>query len=380
VSKEVRDLARSRPLLTYFSRLTAHCSLLTCHCFLLTGPRCTFLSVMLPNVLVVRFSSIGDVLLTTPLLRSIRQRHPEARLSVLTKRAFAPLLSDNPRIDRVVALDPSASLVRIAAELRAENFTHLLDLHDSMRSRLLRALVPGAWRTYPKHRIRRALLIHTKRNRYRDSRPVPERYFDAARELDVHPDGKSPEFFLGTPARDEAAAWLVAQGLSPSRPLVAIAPGAAHHTKRWPIDYWFRLLHSVVCAGMDVVIVGGPNDAELADELARDHRERAWRAAGRFGLQGTGALLEHARVLISGDTGVMHMATGVGTPVVALFGPTVRAFGFFPYGQAAEVLETALPCRPCSAMGGAVCPQGHHRCMKEITPASVFDALRRSIA
>jgi heptosyltransferase II len=128
------------------------------------------------------------------------------------------------------------------------------------------------------------------------------------------------------------------------------------------------------------VIVGGPNDAELADELARDHREQVWRAAGRFGLQGSGALLEHARVLISGDTGVMHMATGVGTPVVALFGPTVRAFGFFPYGQAAEVLETTLPCRPCSAMGGAVCPQGHHRCMKEITPASVFDALRRSIA
>jgi heptosyltransferase-2 len=335
---------------------------------------------MVPNILVVRFSSIGDVLLTTPLLRSIRQRHPDSRITVLTKRACAPLLSDNPRIDRVVALDPSSSLVRIAAALRAENFTHLLDLHDSMRSRLVRLLLPGSWRTYPKHRIRRALLIHTKRNLYGDVRPVPERYFDAARELDVQPDGKSPEFFLGTAARDEAAAWLVAQGLSPARPLVAVAPGAAHRTKRWPGDYWSRLIHSMVCAGMDVVIVGGPDDADLAEELARDHPERTWRAAGRFGLQGTGALLEHARGLISGDTGVMHMATGVGTPVVALFGPTVRAFGFFPYGQAVEVLETELPCRPCSAMGGPVCPEGHHRCMKEITPDSVFDALRRTLA
>jgi heptosyltransferase-2 len=335
---------------------------------------------MTPNVLVVRFSSIGDVLLTTPLLRSIRQRHPEARITVLTKRAFAPLLSDNPRIDRVVALDPSGSLVRIAAELRGEDFTHRLDLHDSVRSRMLRPLIPGPWRTYPKYRIRRAFLIHAKRNRYRDLRPVPERYFDAARELDVAPDGKPPEFFLGTPARDEAAAWLVAQGLSPARRLIAIAPGAAHQTKRWPVDYWSRLVHSVVCAGMDVVIVGGPDDADLADQLTREHRERTWRAAGRFGLQGTGALLEHARALISGDTGIMHMATGVGTPVVALFGPTVRAFGFFPYAHAAEVLETDLACRPCSAMGGPVCPQGHHRCMKEITPASVFDALRRSIA
>jgi heptosyltransferase-2 len=335
---------------------------------------------MLPNVLVVRFSSIGDVLLTTPLLRSIRQRHPDARISVLTKRAFAPLLSDNPRVDRVLALDPSGSLVRIAAELRAERFTHLLDLHNSLRSRLLRAMVPGPWRTYPKHRLRRALLIRTKRNRYRDMRPVPERYFDAARELDVHPDGKPPEFFLGSPARDEAAAWLVAQGLSPDRPLVALAPGAAHQTKRWPVDYWSRLVHSVVCAGMDVVIVGGPDDADLAHELTRDHRERVWRAAGRFGLQGTGAVLEHARVLISGDTGVMHMATAVGTPLVALFGPTVRAFGFFPYGQPAEILEIDLPCRPCSAMGGPACPEGHHRCMREITPSSVFEAIRRSIA
>jgi heptosyltransferase-2 len=367
-----RSECRDSPL------LTPHSSLLPAYCCPPTG---VFSSrPMLPNVLVVRFSSIGDVLLTTPLLRSIRHRHPEARITVLTKRAFAPLLSDNPRIDRVVALDPTGSLVRIAAELRAERFTHLLDLHASVRSRLLRAMVPGPWRTYPKHRVRRALLIHTKRNRYRDLRPVAERYFDAAHELDVRPDGKPPEFALGTPARDEAAAWLVAQGLRTDRPLVAIAPGAAHQTKRWPIDYWSRLVHSVVCAGMDVVIVGGPDDADLADELTRDHREHAWRAAGRFGLQGTGALLEHARVLITGDTGVMHMATGVGTPLVALFGPTVRAFGFFPYGQAAEILEIALPCRPCSAMGGPVCPEGHHRCMKEITPASVFDALRRSIA
>jgi heptosyltransferase II len=335
---------------------------------------------MPPNILVVRFSSIGDVLLTTPLLRSLRERHPEARMTVLTKRAFAPLLSDNPRIDRVVALEPSGSLAPIAASLRAEPFTHFLDLHDSLRSRLLRTLVPGAWRTYPKHRLRRALLIHAKRNRYRDQRPVPERYFDAARELDVRPDHKSPEFFLGTPARDEAAAWLVAQGLTPDRPLIAVAPGAAHRTKRWPIEHWSRLLHSVVCAGMDVVIVGGPDDAELAEQLARDNRERIWRAAGRFGLQGTGAVLEHARVLISGDTGVMHMATGVGTPVVALFGPTVRAFGFFPYSPSAQVLQTELACRPCSAKGGPVCPEGHHRCMTEITPAAVFDAVRRSIA
>ena len=138
-----------------------------------------------PNILIVRFSSIGDILLTTPLLRAIRHRHRDARITVLTKQASAPLLSHNPHVDRIIALGPGQSLRSLAAEVRAGSFTHRLDLHGSLRSRALRAMAPGRWTSYPKHRIARALLIHTKRNRYRDRRPVPERYFEAARDLDV---------------------------------------------------------------------------------------------------------------------------------------------------------------------------------------------------
>src|SRR4051794_28502298 len=140
---------------------------------------------MPPNILTVRFSSIGDILLTTPLLRAIRHRHPDARLTVLTKEPYAPLLSHNPYVDRVLALGPGQPLHRIAREIRAGAFTHQLDLHGSLRSHALRALAPGRWTSYPKHRIARTLLIRTKRNRYRDPRPVPERYFSAARSLDV---------------------------------------------------------------------------------------------------------------------------------------------------------------------------------------------------
>jgi hypothetical protein len=121
-----------------------------------------------PNVLAVRFSSIGDILLTTPLLRAIRRSHTGARLTVLTKREFVPLLSHNPNVHRVIGLPPGGSLRRLAVELRADGYTHLLDLHDNLRSRALRLLVPGRWRTYPKHRLARWLLIHRKRNRYRD--------------------------------------------------------------------------------------------------------------------------------------------------------------------------------------------------------------------
>jgi lipopolysaccharide heptosyltransferase II len=331
-----------------------------------------------PNILAVRFSSIGDVLLTTPLLRAIRQRHRAARVTVLTKQSYVPLLSHNPHLDRVIGLTADQRLSTLAAELRAARFTHHLDLHDNLRSRMLRALVPGRWATYPKHRLARALLIYTKRNRYRDRRPVAERYFSAAGDLDVIPDGGPPELHLAPESLRKVGDWMAAAGLARERPLIAVAPGAAHATKRWPAEHWRMLLRRMGEAGLDAVIVGGPEDALLGATLA-DGEYRVKNAAGLFGLQETGAVLQRAAALISSDTGVMHMATGVGTPAVALFGPTVKAFGFFPYTPRAEVVELGLSCRPCSSKGSSRCPLGHHRCMVEIGPEAVYAALRRSI-
>ena len=331
-----------------------------------------------PNILAVRFSSIGDILLTTPLLRAIRHTHTGSRMTVLTKREYVPLLSHNPNVQRVVGLAPGRSLLSLAAELRGDDYTHLLDLHDNLRSRALRLLVPGRWRSYPKHRAARALLIHAKRNRYRDRRPVPERYFSAARDLNVIPDGQPPEFFLGAEAREIAAAWLASVNLEHETNILAVAPGAAHATKRWPVEHWRMLVNRATKEGSAVVIVGGPDDAALGAALSEGGLGRVASAAGLFGLQATGALLQRARALVSGDTGVMHMATGVGTPVVALFGPTVEAFGFFPYTRQALVLELPLPCRPCTSQGGPRCPLGHHRCMVDIHPRAVYEALERT--
>jgi lipopolysaccharide heptosyltransferase II len=328
----------------------------------------------------VRLSSIGDVLLTTPLLRAIRDRHPAARVTVLTRQVYTPLLSHNPHVDRVIGLSAGRPLARVAGELRAGGYTHRLDLHDSLRTRMLRALVAGRWSTYPKHRMARALLIYTKRNLYRDTRPTAERYFSAARDLDVAPDGKPPDFFLGPDAEREASDWLAAKGLAQKHRLIALAPGAAHATKRWPLEHWRTLTRRLLAEDFDLVIVGGPEDAPLGAALSQDTGGRAASAAGVFGLQETGAVLQRSSALVCGDTGVMHMATGVGTPVVALFGPTVREFGFFPYGSRADVLELALSCRPCSTKGSARCPLGHHRCLVEIQPQSVLETLRRGVS
>lgn len=332
-----------------------------------------------PNILAVRFSSIGDVLLTTPLLRAIRRRYPAGRLTVLTKQAYAPLLNQNPNVDRVLALDGQRSLASVATELRASRYTHLLDLHDSVRSRTLRLLVPGRWSTYPKHRVARTVLIHTKRDYYAEHRPVAERYFAAARTLDVVPDGNPPDLFLAPEAEREVAAWFAAAPLDPDRPTVALAPGAAHATKRWPIEHWRTLLARITDAGFQAVILGGEEDQTVAASIVEGAASGVMNVAGRYGLQGTAALIRRSVALVSGDTGVMHMATAVGTPVVALFGPTVRAFGFFPYTDRARIVELDLGCRPCSSKGGPRCPLGHHRCLRQISPDTIYQALSQSI-
>ena len=327
------------------------------------------------RVLCVRFSSIGDILLTTPLVRALRRRHPDAELYFVTKQAMAPLVADNPHLTGIVALEPHQSITDLARTLRALKPTHGLDLHGSLRSTALRWLVPCKWSGYSKRKVARTTLISTKINLYGKHVPVPERYFEAARGLDVRPDGGAPEFSLASSARERVADWLTQQGLG-ERPFAAIAPGAAHATKRWPLGHWQRLAASLQQAGYAIVAVGGPGDRELIDGLGPAVKN----AAGQFSLQETGACLARAAVVISGDTGVMHMATAVGTRVIALFGPTVELFGFFPYTRDAVVLQRDLSCRPCSAMGTERCPLGHHRCLEDILPDQVAAAVQRLVA
>ena len=310
-------------------------------------------------------------------MRALHRRHPEAELYFVTKRAMAPLVVENPHLTNVFALGPDEPLGDFAQRLRALGPTHGLDLHGSLRSTALRWLVPARWSGYSKRKFARTTLISTKINLYGKHVPVPERYFEAATAagLDVEPDGGPPEFFLAPAARAHMTHWLAEIGLD-RRPFAALAPGAAHATKRWPIAHWRALAERLQQLGFGIVVVGGPQDRALAEELDPGIAN----AAGEFSLQETGACLARAAVAISGDTGVMHMATGVGTRVVALFGPTVEPFGFYPYTKRAVVLERDLACRPCSAMGTERCPLGHHRCLDDVRPDEVAAAVQQLVA
>jgi heptosyltransferase-2 len=354
---------------------TAHFSLFTHFLYILPVTQS-----LDPDVLAVRFSAIGDILLITPLLRAIRARYPGARIAVLTKERYVPLLSHNPYLSEVLGIGPGEGIRAIAERVRGVRYTHLLDLHGNLRSHALRRLAPGPWHSYARRWVERALLITVKRDIYGGELPVAERYFEAAEDLDVVPDGGPPDFFIGEEADELVARLLAGLGLGRDRPIVAMAPGAAHATKRWPVEHWAELARRITPTGADVVLLGGPDDADLAGRVAALAGVGVASLAGPLGLQETGAVIRRAEVLISGDTGVMHMATGVGTPVVALFGPTVRQFGFFPYRSGGGVVELDLACRPCSAHGTARCPLGHHRCMKQMVPDLVFATMARALA
>jgi heptosyltransferase-2 len=336
-----------------------------------------------PDILIIRLSAIGDILLTTPLVRALRVRHPKAGITFVTRPAYLPLLEHNPRITRVVGWDPREGVRALSEALgdaeTIKRFSHRLDLQDNLRSRRLRWHLGGHWNSYPHHRVVRSLLIRTKMNRYRDPRPVPERYFDAARGLDVVPDGGTLEIFLSRGSIDTAERFL----RTLTRQIIAVAPGASHRTKQWPIHHWIALARRLTEQGNDVVVLGGEMDRESADAIVSDLEPAAGEKSGRIvsaagmDLPATAALLRKCRALVAGDTGQMHLATAVGTPVVALFGPTVEAFGFFPYRAKSAVLQLDLECRPCSAQGGPSCPLKHHRCLQDLRPDLVLEALRK---
>jgi lipopolysaccharide heptosyltransferase II len=327
-----------------------------------------------PNLLIVRFSSIGDLLLTTPLLRALRARHPGCRITFVLREDMADTLRHNPRIDRLVTWRSGTPLSPLIRELRGEPWTHRLDLQRSLRSWRLRMGIGGRWLASDKQRVNRAVLIASRRRRGTPMGPVAERYFAAAADLDVSPDGGPAEFFTSAEADRQAAAFLSSAGLGLSRRLVALAPGAAHHTKRWPEEHWRELIERLAPT-CDIVILGGPTDRDLGERLARAGGSPVGNATGRFSLLGSGALLKRADVAVAGDTGLLHLATAVGTPVVGLYGPGVPEFGFYPYRAAARVLEQDLRCRPCSAHGSERCPLGHHRCLRDTRPADVMSAL-----
>jgi lipopolysaccharide heptosyltransferase II len=329
-----------------------------------------------PSVLVIRFGAMGDVLLATPALRALAAAPGSPAVDFLTKERYVPLIAANPNVRRVLPFKPG-SLAAVIAEARAGRYDAVIDLQASPRSALV-SLASGARRrsTVRLDRWKRFWLVHGRRNRYGEPVPVPVKYLRACGPLGASDDGKGLDLATDPSAQAEFRSRFDPPGF-PERPVLAIAPGAGRATKRWPADGFAAVGRHFASRGFRVILIGGEGDRAVADRVAQGLGTEASNACGRLTLSGTAAALSTVRLLVTNDTGVMHMASALGVRTAALFGPTTRHFGFFPFRSPAVVVERELGCRPCSYHGTERCPQGHFRCMLDISADEVIRAAER---
>jgi heptosyltransferase-2 len=221
------------------------------------------------------------------------------------------------------------------------------------------------------------MLIVFKRNIYPDDRAMAQWMLDAGSWLGVEDDGDGLDFFIDPVIESEVHGTINNLAIDDQEKWIAFAPGARHATKRWSIDAWCDLAERIVSSSRcRIMIFGDEVDKPLGDEIVDRIGDSGWNAAGQMSLSQSAAAISHCQMIITHDSGLMHVATARRIPVVAIFGPTVRAFGFHPFRVPYRVVEQSLKCRPCSTKGSSRCPLGHFRCMQEITPEHVFSAFK----
>lgn len=321
---------------------------------------------------VFRASALGDVTLITGVL-SWWHKTRDARFTVITRQSLAPVLAHHPAVDEVIGItqgeidghDWWRKSRSIASELHGLGF---IDLHRSLRSLALTLRWEGPVRRYPKFGVTRRLYNRIPMDfleRRLTALNVPQRY---ALALDATPPPTAelrPVIHLTPKEIAGARQHLGHVGLT--RPFVALHPFATHPDKAWPMGYWLSLIPLIERQGLDWVIVGkNPDHLQALDDPRN--------LTGRTALRETCAILSQARALVTADSGPMHLATAVGTPVVALFGPTAQVWGFYPSGPFDTVLERAMPCRPCSLHGSTRCKTGRE-CLTCIEPDDVAERL-----
>ena len=324
---------------------------------------------MTRTVLVLRFSAVGDVVLTAPAIHALRTAWPDARIVYAVKHRLAHLVEHNPHVDEVIALREGEGPLSYARRLRAARPSVVLDLHGKIRSRILRALLPGVPKVvWHKRDFRDTLPVKLALRPYRSSMLFARRYHAAVervvgREL---PPGQL-EYFLGPEDLAVADAALRAAGVDPMRPLLGLSPGANWATKRFA-----ALARRALDRGVQVAVQGSGAEADLGRTIAR-LAPGAVDLCGKLDLRGLGGFIARCAAFAANDSGPMHMARALGVPTLAFFGSTDPTMFDF---RGHEMLFAGVPCAPCSFFGRRRCPRGHFRCMLDLTEERAWGALQ----
>jgi len=331
--------------------------------------------------LIIRFSSIGDIVLTTPVIRCIKQQVPEAEIHYLTKSTYLQILTSNPYIDKIHYLEQSLAV--IIAELKRENFDYIIDLHNNLRSLKVKDALKVKSYAFDKLNVRKWIYTNFKWNLL-PKKHIVDRYMETVSSLGVKNDGMGLDYFI---AKED---YINEKDLPTSHQsgYVGIVIGAALNTKKYPFHHLKKL-----CELLDhpIVLLGGLEDADEGDRIAIADKIKIYNSCGKFGLNESADLVRRAKLVVTNDTGLMHIAAAYKRPIISLWGNTVPDFGMYPYYGSQflkrfgdnndyspyETLQVKkLRCRPCSKIGYDNCPLGHFKCMEKILPLQVAERIR----
>ncbi len=321
------------------------------------------------KILVIRLSSIGDIVLTTPVVRAIKNQVENVELHFLTKKANEKIVAPNPYIDKVHLYDPEDPKT-VIKELVTENFDAVVDLHNNHRSRQVTRKLQCPLFRYNKVTGRRNICVMLKLNLLPDTHVV-DRYFDAVSTLNVHNDHKGLDFFIpeGADFDEDDLPMVFEDGF------VVIVLAGAHATKRIPAS---KVVEIGSILHKPIMLLGAKDVYEVGEEIVSQLGDRAFNGCGKYSLYQSCSILKQADCVVTGDTGLMHIAAAFQKPTAVLWGSTIPEFGMYPYMPGHRELfrnfeVCPLHCRPCSKLGRKSCPHKHFKCMNKISAPEVAD-------
>ena len=305
------------------------------------------------KILVVRFSSIGDIILTTPVVRMLKKQL-NVQVHYLTKSSYISLLKNNPYIDSVYQIENSIN--EIISDLKKEKYDYIIDLHHNFRTRMLKFRLGIPSRSFRKLNMEKFMLTVFKIN----SLPkvhVVDRYLDTVTHLGIKNDNEGLDFFLSEADKIDVSIF--------PKDYIVFVIGGQHTTKILPNEKIISIIKQV---NKPVLLLGGPNDFERGEIVILNTRNTV-NTCGKYSILQSAFLVQQAKMVITHDTGMMHIAAAFKQEIYSVWGNTVPEFGMYPYkaNDNSQMIEVkGLNCRPCSKIGHDKCPKGHFKCMQEI--------------
>lgn len=332
------------------------------------------------KILILRFSSIGDIVLTTPVVRCVRNKYPDAEIHYATKQAFASIVQHNPYINKVHVLGDS--IMALIRELHREEYDFVIDLHHNQRTLLIKTMLGAKSDSFDKLNIDKWLMVNFKADKLPKVHIV-DRYMDACKALDVVNDGKGLDYFLAK--EDEVD--IATLPLAFHNGYIAWVIGAKQNTKKFPVKKIIATLKGSDFPTVPVMLLGGKEDMAEAVAIYEACKDKAqlYNAVGKYKLNQSASLVRQSKAVITNDTGLMHIAAAYKRPIISLWGNTIPEFGMYPYYGSYDVknfmLEVkGLSCRPCSKLGYSKCPKGHFKCMKDISEQQIIALLKQVLS